>query len=87
MVIQPQPGYAEAVKVSPTQRPQPNHQPAFSDVLAELLRPPYVWWLLIAMVLQAYTPLYIAPVAAAMVATAVSFARQAVQSRQPQPIK
>ncbi|HVV76460.1 MAG TPA: hypothetical protein VHC43_10525 [Mycobacteriales bacterium] len=60
---------------------------SFADVLAELLRPPYVWWLLIAMVLQAYTPLYVAPVAAAIAGTAVVLARQAVRARQPVPIR
>jgi hypothetical protein len=73
--------------VSPTQLRDPDvSSPAFSEVLGELLRLPYVWWLLIAMVLQAYTPLYIAPVAAAIIATTVGFARQAVLSRRPQRV-
>jgi hypothetical protein len=64
-----------------------SESPAFADVLAELLRPPYVWWLLIAMVLQAYTPVYIAPVAAAIVAATAGLARQAVQSRRADPAR
>jgi hypothetical protein len=70
------------VKVNPDRyRETGEASVTFGEVLAELLRPPYVWWLLIAMVLQAYTPLYIAPVAAAIFAATVGFARQAVQSR------
>jgi hypothetical protein len=65
------------------QLPESDERTSFADVLAELLRPPYVWWLLIAMVLQAYTPLYIAPVATGIAALAVVFARQAVRARQP----
>ncbi len=76
------------MKVRPSQRPQPaDDQPGFSDVLGELLTLPYVWWLLIAMALQAYTPVYIAPVAAAIVAATVGFARQAVQIRRPQRVE
>lgn len=75
-------GYAEIVTVSPTQLPESDEPTSFADVLAELLRPPYVWWLLIAMVLQAYTPLYIAPVATAIAGMAVGFARQSVWARQ-----
>jgi hypothetical protein len=61
--------------------------PTFGEVLAELLRPPYVWWLLIAMVLQAYTPVYIAPVAAAIVAATAGLARQAVQTRRADQVR
>jgi len=71
------------VNVRPTQRHGSDEQTSFAEVLAELLRPPYVWWLLIAMVVQVYTPLYIAPVAAAIAGTAVVLARQSVRSRQP----
>lgn len=68
--------------MTPTPLSDADERTSFADVLAELLRPPYVWWLLIAMVLQAYTPLYIAPVATAIAGTAVVFARQAVRARQ-----
>lgn len=86
MVIQPGHGYAEAVMVSQTQPHRPHDEPvAFGDVIAELLRAPYVWWLLVAMALQAYTPLYIAPVAAAIVAVTVGLARQSVLNGRPEP--
>jgi hypothetical protein len=81
-------GFADTVTVSPAQHHDSEHpQPAFAEVLAELLRPPYVWWLLIAMVLQVYTPLYVTPVAAALVVVAVGFARQAVRARRPAPVR
>jgi hypothetical protein len=73
--------------VRPSQHESDLEMPAFAEVVAELLRPPYVWWLVIAMVLQVYTPLYVAPVAAAMVAVTVGFARQAVRARRPQPVR
>lgn len=76
------------MQVSPErQRPTVGPSASFADVLRELLRPPYVWWLLLAMALQAYTPLYIAPVAAVVAAVTVGFARQAVQSRGPVPVR
>jgi hypothetical protein len=75
------------VNVRPPQHESDVEAPAFADVVAELLRPPYVWWLAIAMVMQVYTPLYVAPVAAAMVAVTVGFARQAVRARRPQPVR
>lgn len=72
----------------PSQRPEQHDEtPVFADVLAEMLRAPYVWWLLLAMVLQAYTPLYIAPVAAAIAAATVWFARQAVVLRRAEPAR
>ncbi|HVT21455.1 MAG TPA: hypothetical protein VHE57_08725 [Mycobacteriales bacterium] len=72
----------------PPQRNEPDVEtPAFAEVVAELLRPPYVWWLLVAMVLQAYAPLYIAPVAAAIAATSIALARQAVRTRRPEPVR
>ncbi|MGN6472995.1 MAG: hypothetical protein ACTHK4_05005 [Mycobacteriales bacterium] len=71
--------------MSPTQLHSPDDEHvAFGEVIAELLRAPYVWWLLIAMALQAYTPIYITPVAASIVATAAAFARQSVLSRRPE---
>jgi hypothetical protein len=73
--------------VRPPQHESDVETPAFAEVVAERLRPPYVWWLAIAMVLQVYTPLYIAPVAAAMVAVTLVFARQAVRARRPQPVR
>lgn len=65
---------------------QPNpgetaESPAFSDVLAELLRPPYVVWLMVAMVVQVYTAWYLTPVAALIVAVTSVQARQAVRRR------
>jgi hypothetical protein len=86
MVIQPGRGYADLVMVRPQQDLETDEPTHFSDVVAELLRPPYVWWLLIAMVLQAYTPLYVAPVAAAIAAMGVIFARQSVRARRPVPV-
>jgi hypothetical protein len=76
------------VKVSPAQHHDPDQQqPEFAEVLAELLRPPYVWWLLVAMVVQVYTPLFVAPVALGMVAVTVYFARQAVHARRPERVR
>lgn len=75
------------MEVRPDQSPQVDAPPAFAEVVAELLRPPYVWWLLVAMVLQAYTPLYIAPVSAAIAAVLVGLARQAVRGRRPEPLR
>ena len=74
--------------VRPSQRPYADDEhPVFAAVLAELLRPPYVWWLLLAMVVQVYTPLYITPVAAAVVAVTAGFARQAVRARRPELVR
>lgn len=78
----------EGVGVRPPQQHEHDLEtPHFADVVAELMRPPYVWWLLVAMVLQVYTPLYIAPVSAAMAAIAIVMARQAVRARRPQPVR
>jgi hypothetical protein len=81
-------GTPKFVNVRSPQPHEPDAEtPAFADVVAELLRPPYVWWMLVAMVLQVYTPLYVTPVAAAMVAAAVGLARQAVRARRLVPVE
>ena len=53
----------------------------FGDVLAEALRPPYVWWLVFAVVLQAYSPLYVTVVAMQIVVMTLLCARRAVSDR------
>ena len=53
----------------------------FAEVLAQVLRPPYVWWLLFAVVLQAYSPLYVSLVALEIVIMTVLCARRSVSER------
>jgi hypothetical protein len=64
-----------------------DYRPAFDDVLEEVLRAPYVVWLMLAMLLQVYTAWYLTPVAVTVVAVTAMQAREAVRARRPQRVR